>query len=185
MKADLMTQQNEFKIKLKELEDSLLANLTNAKGDILSNVELIEGLEITKKTVNEIKEKVKLAKETEANLNQTREAYRPVANRAALIYFLINDLWKIDHMYQFSLKAFIIVFYKAMSVAPESEDIAERVVSLVESVTYTIFCYVNRALFVKHKLIFITQLCIRIARRTGLVDPDQLDYLLRGRKIYG
>jgi dynein heavy chain len=77
----------------------LLANLTNAKGDILSNVELIEGLEITKKTANEIKEKVKLAKETEANLNQTREAYRPVANRAALIYFLINDLWKIDHMY--------------------------------------------------------------------------------------
>jgi hypothetical protein len=59
-----------------------------------------------------------------------------------------------------------------MSVAAESEDVTERVVSLVESVTYTTFCYVNRALFVKHKLIFITQLCIRIARRTGLLDAD-------------
>ncbi|KAH7825191.1 dynein haevy chain 4, outer dynein arm beta [Monocercomonoides exilis] len=184
-KAELMQQQNEFKIRLKELEDSLLANLTNAQGDILSNVELIEGLEVTKATATEIKEKVALAKETEANINSIREAYRPVANRAALIYFLINDLWKIDHMYQFSLKAFIVVFYKAMDAAAESEEISERVASLVESVTFTTFCYVNRALFVKHKLIFITQLCIKIARRQNLIDPEQLDYLLRGRKLYG
>jgi len=184
-KAELMQQQNQFKIRLKELEDSLLANLTNATGDILSNVELIEGLEVTKKTSEEIKEKVILAKETETTINATREAYRPVATRAAMIYFLINDLWKIDHMYQFSLKAFITVFYNAMDLAPESEEVVERVQSLVESVTYTSFRYVNRALFVKHKLIFITQLCIRIAMRTNLLDPDQLDYLLRGRKVYG
>ncbi|KAK2951927.1 putative Dynein beta chain, ciliary [Blattamonas nauphoetae] len=185
LKADLMQQQNEFKIRLKELEDSLLANLTNATGDILANVELIEGLETTKKTAEEIKEKVALAKVTEADLNKTREAYRPVAARASLIYFLINDLWKIDHMYQFSLKAFQVVFYKAMDDAAESEELPERVAALVDSVTWTTFCYVNRALFVKHKLIFVTQLAIRICRRNNTIDTEQLDYLLRGSKMYG
>jgi len=184
-KADLMTQQNDFKIKLKELEDSLLANLTAATGDILSNVELIEQLEKTKITANEIQEKVKEAKITEANLNQVRESYRPVAARAALLYFLVNDLWKIDHMYQFSLNAFLVVFYKAMDLAPQDDDLAVRAASLIDGITYQVYAYVNRGLFVKHKLIFTTQLSLRVLRKSNLLDPEQMDYLIRGKKLYG
>jgi dynein heavy chain len=45
----LITQQNDFKIKLKELEDELLFKLANAKGDILDDIALIENLEYSKK----------------------------------------------------------------------------------------------------------------------------------------
>jgi dynein heavy chain len=44
-KAALMKQQNEFKIKLKEIEDSLLYQLATAEGDLTENIELIENLE--------------------------------------------------------------------------------------------------------------------------------------------
>ena len=54
----LPTQDNEFKIRLKELEDNLLFRLSNAQGDILQDVELIENLEITKQTSIEIGEQV-------------------------------------------------------------------------------------------------------------------------------
>ncbi|GIQ83778.1 dynein heavy chain [Kipferlia bialata] len=113
-KTALMRQQNEFKIKLKELEEALLARLSAATGDILSDTALIENLEDTKKTSTEIGEKVKEAKITEANINAAREQYRPAAARSAMLYFLLNSLDTIDKFYQFSLAAFITVFYKSL-----------------------------------------------------------------------
>lgn len=44
------------------------------------------------------------AKITEVKINEAREAYRPAAARASLLYFILNDLNKINPMYQFSLK---------------------------------------------------------------------------------
>ena len=104
LKSDLTRQQNEFKIILKELEDNLLARLSSAGENILGDVELVENLETTKKTASEIAAKSKEAKVTEEEINFARELYRPAAARASLLYFIMNDLHKINPMYQFSLK---------------------------------------------------------------------------------
>jgi len=104
LKASLTHQQNEFKITLKSLEDSLLARLSTAEGNFLGDYDLVENLETTKRTAMEIEEKVEEAKLTESKINEAREAYRPVAMRASLLYFVLNDLNKIHPMYQFSLK---------------------------------------------------------------------------------
>jgi len=104
LKASLTHQQNQFKITLKALEDSLLARLSTAEGNFLGDYDLVENLETTKRTAMEIEEKVKEAKLTETQINEAREAYRPVAQRASLLYFVLNDLNKIHPMYQFSLK---------------------------------------------------------------------------------
>jgi len=104
LKASLTHQQNQFKITLKSLEDSLLARLSTAEGNFLGDYDLVENLETTKRTAMEIEEKVEEAKLTEVQINEAREAYRPVAVRASLLYFVLNDLNKIHPMYQFSLK---------------------------------------------------------------------------------
>lgn len=44
------------------------------------------------------------AKVNEVKINEAREHYRAVAVRASLLYFIMNDLNKINPMYQFSLK---------------------------------------------------------------------------------
>lgn len=44
------------------------------------------------------------ARENETKINEARELYRPAAERASLLFFIINDLSKINPMYQFSLK---------------------------------------------------------------------------------
>ncbi|MGH0121561.1 UNVERIFIED_CONTAM: hypothetical protein FKN15_040688 [Acipenser sinensis] len=57
LKAQLTTQQNEFKIVLKQLEDSLLARLSAASGNFLGDTALVENLETTKQTATEIEQK--------------------------------------------------------------------------------------------------------------------------------
>lgn len=47
---------------------------------------------------------VREAKITEVKINEARENYRPASIRAALLYFILNDLNKINPIYQFSLK---------------------------------------------------------------------------------
>jgi dynein heavy chain len=64
-KTQLIIQNTEFTIKLKQLEDDLLYKLSAAEGDITEDVALIESLEESKKVATEIGEKVAEARETE------------------------------------------------------------------------------------------------------------------------
>lgn len=68
----LVTQQNGFKIKMKELEDNILYKLATAQGDITEDVELIEGLEETKRIATDIGQKAELARATQVG-GQTKK----------------------------------------------------------------------------------------------------------------
>eukprot|EP00741_Cyanophora_paradoxa_P005992 tig00000955_g5810.t1 len=184
-RADLLKQQNEFKITLKELEDNLLFRLSNAQGDILSDIDLIENLEKTKRTAKEIAEKVEIAKETAKSISAAREAYRPVAIRGSLIYFLIDSLNVLDHMYQFSMANFVTILKKGMDLSADDPELAKRVENLIETSCYTVFAYVAAGLFERHKLIFGSQLAIRILQKRGEIDQAMLDFLLRGPRTMG
>ena len=94
-KEELIQQQNQFKITLKNLEDDLLQRLADATGDILENYDLIENLERSKALSTEINAKVEIAKVTEVAINDASEAYRPAANRGALVFFLMSELTRI------------------------------------------------------------------------------------------
>jgi dynein heavy chain, axonemal len=179
LKAELTRENNQYKIQLKQLEDSLLQRLSAAEGNFLGDVELVENLENTKTTAMGIEEKVKEAKVTSIKIDEAREFYRPAAARASLIYFIMNDLSKIHPMYQFSLKAFKVVFSKAIEKAEESEDIKQRVLNLIDSITYSVFIYTTRGLFEKHKLIFTSQMAFLILLTSKEIDPKELDFLLR------
>ncbi|XP_062234716.1 dynein axonemal heavy chain 9-like [Platichthys flesus] len=179
LKSDLTKQQNSFKITLKTLEDNLLSRLSAASGDFLGDTELVENLETTKRTAAEIEEKVKEAKVTEAKINEAREHYRPAAARASLLYFIMNDLNKIHPMYQFSLKAFSVVFEKAVLKAEQDEVLSKRVSSLIDSITSSVFQYTTRGLFECDKLTYIAQLAFQILLMDKEINPVELDFLLR------
>eukprot|EP00961_Rhodomonas_salina_P253644 3427861-Rhodomonas_salina.1 len=116
-KSSLIKQQNEFKIKLKELESGLLRQLAEAQDDITENIELIESLEDAKRLSIEISEKVAVAQETEVRINEAREEYRGVANRGALLFFALGEMFKVHSFYHYSLSAFTAVFLRAIDWA--------------------------------------------------------------------
>ena len=69
-KSQLTTQQNEFKILLKKLEEDLLSRLQSAEGDFLEDTSLVTNLEITKTTASEVEVKAKEAVITSLNIGK-------------------------------------------------------------------------------------------------------------------
>ncbi|XP_039715555.1 dynein axonemal heavy chain 17 isoform X6 [Pteropus medius] len=179
LKANLTKSQNEFKIVLKELEDSLLARLSAASGNFLGDTALVENLETTKHTASEIEEKVQEAKVTEVKINEARENYRPAAERASLLYFILNDLNKINPIYQFSLKAFHVVFEKAILKTSPADEVKQRVINLTDEITYSVYMYTARGLFERDKLIFLAQVAFQVLSMKKELNPAELDFLLR------
>jgi dynein heavy chain len=190
-KRTLMEQQNGYKVKLKELEDELLFRLATSQGDILSDVELIEGLEKAKITSNDINARAAVAKETEKLIVDSRRAYIPVAVRGALTYFLVDQMHSLDHLYQFSMANFIKTFKKGMDLADEVDDkkiadddaegraLSAKVDIIVDASCFNCFAYVSQGLFECHKLVFACQLCFRILAQMGELQQDYFEFLLR------
>uniref|UniRef100_A0A665V5K8 Dynein, axonemal, heavy chain 11 n=1 Tax=Echeneis naucrates TaxID=173247 RepID=A0A665V5K8_ECHNA len=179
LKMNLTTQQNHFKIELKRLEDDLLSCLSAACGNFLGDISLVEQLENTKTTAAQIQYKVVEARENETKINEARELYRPAAERASLLFFIISDLSKINPMYQFSLKSFNSVFNKAMERAEWDADVRTRVLTLTEAITYYVFLYSSQGLFERDKLTFLSHVAFQILLKEGLINAQEFDFLLR------
>ena len=104
---------------MKTLEEDLLRRLSEQEGDILEDIELIENLEKSKVLSTDIKEKMEIARVTDEQITVSSEVYRPAANRGALVFFLLNELFRIHSFYKFSLDAFVIVVKRAIDLVAE------------------------------------------------------------------
>lgn len=205
-KEQLVKQQNEFKIKLKELETGLLTRLVTQQGHILEDIELIENLEYSKELSTEIKEKVEIAKQTSIQIEDASEQYRPAAERGALVYFMMIELVKIHQFYKFSLDSFIQVINRAIFIVAsrmdpvkkppaegdENQDhedqadteltprtLKKRVNNLIEEITFQAYDYTRRGTFEKHKLIIATMLTLRINKRRKLITEEEEEALIK------
>lgn len=76
-------------------------------------------MEFAKKVSVETTEKVNIAETISAQIKETSEQYRPAANRGALVFFLMNELYKIHSFYRFSLDSFIIVVNRAIDIVAD------------------------------------------------------------------
>ncbi|XP_043928516.1 cytoplasmic dynein 2 heavy chain 1 isoform X1 [Protopterus annectens] len=113
-KTKLLQQEEDKKIQLAKLEESLLEALATSQGNILENKELIESLNQTKASSALIQDSLAESHRLQSFLDQERDAYVPLAESASKMYFIITDLSKINNMYCFSLAAFLRLFQRAL-----------------------------------------------------------------------
>ncbi|XP_053319883.1 dynein axonemal heavy chain 2 [Spea bombifrons] len=168
------------KRKLQELEDEILRLLNEATGSLLDDVQLVNTLKTSKVTASEVSEQLETSEETEEKIDTAREAYRPCAQRASLLFFVLNDLGRIDPMYQFSLDSYMDLFHLSIDKSKRSNNLEERINNLNDYHTYAVYRYTCRALFERHKLLFSFQMCAKILEVAGKLNMDEYNFFLRG-----
>ena len=95
--------------------------------DLLKNDDLINTLAESKETTDKIKVRSAESAVTEKEIDAKREAFRPVAFRASLLFFCIVDLNLIDPMYQYSLQWFQRLFALAVQNSEQTDEVAARI----------------------------------------------------------
>uniref|UniRef100_A0A3P8WNV8 Cytoplasmic dynein 2 heavy chain 1 n=1 Tax=Cynoglossus semilaevis TaxID=244447 RepID=A0A3P8WNV8_CYNSE len=153
-KTRLLQQEEDKKIQLAQLEESLLETLATAQGNILENRELIDSLNQTKASSALIQESLLESHRLQASLDQERDAYLPLAESASKMYFVITDLSRINNMYRFSLAAFLRLFQRALQAKKEVENTEARIAALEASLKSMVYEYVCRSLFKADQLMF-------------------------------
>ncbi|XP_063098620.1 dynein axonemal heavy chain 2 isoform X5 [Cavia porcellus] len=168
------------KRKLKELEDEILRLLNEATGSLLDDVQLVNTLQTSKVTASEVTEQLETSETTEVNIDLAREAYRPCAQRASVLFFVLNDMGCIDPMYQFSLDAYISLFILSIDKSHRSNKLEDRIEYLNDYHTYAVYRYTCRTLFERHKLLFSFHMCAKILETSGKLNVDEYNFFLRG-----
>ncbi|KAL0970220.1 hypothetical protein UPYG_G00238880 [Umbra pygmaea] len=168
------------KRKLQELDDEILRLLNEATGSLLDDVQLVNTLETSKLTSTDVAQQLETSQQTEVKIDTAREAYRPCAQRASILFFVLNNMGGIDPMYQFSLDAYIDLFNLSIEKSRRSQKLDERIANLNDYHTYAVYRYTCRGLFEVHKLLFSFQMCVKILEVAGKLNMDEYSFFLRG-----
>uniref|UniRef100_A0A8D2Q6Q0 Dynein axonemal heavy chain 1 n=1 Tax=Varanus komodoensis TaxID=61221 RepID=A0A8D2Q6Q0_VARKO len=182
-KNQLIVSNAKMRQELKEIEDQILYRLSSSEGNPVDDLELIKVLEASKLKAGEIQAKVKIAEQTEKDIDITRLEYVPVAVRTQILFFCVSDLSNVDPMYQYSLEWFLNIFLTGIANSERADTLKKRIANINKYLTFSLYSNVCRSLFEKHKLMFAFLVCIRIMMNEGKIDMDEWRYLISGGAV--
>ena len=164
-KSELTIRVAAGKRQLVELEDEILRLLSESTGSLLDDEGLVNTLQQSKITSEEVTNQLIVAEDTEKKIDLARLGYRTAAVRASLAYFVLDDMGRVDPMYQFSLDAYVDLFNMSIDSSRTTQQdypVGKRCEDINAVHTLSVYNYTCRGLFEQHKLLFSLQLCFRI-----------------------
>ena len=186
-KSELVLRVAAGKKKLTELEDQILHLLSSAEGSLLDDPTLVDVLQVSKTTSNEVTEQLEIAEETEIQIDAARQGYRPISVRAALLYFILSDLAAVDPMYQFSLQAYVTLFLQSITNSRDKSGIVPelplRLREIIDFHTLQVYKTTCLGLFERHKLLLSFQMCTKILLKDSKIPKPEFNALLSGAKV--
>eukprot|EP01062_Namystynia_karyoxenos_P045109 TRINITY_DN3342_c0_g5_i1.p1 TRINITY_DN3342_c0_g5~~TRINITY_DN3342_c0_g5_i1.p1 ORF type:complete len:4328 (+),score=2117.78 TRINITY_DN3342_c0_g5_i1:233-13216(+) len=185
-KQENLEKEDNFKTELETLEEQLLYDLAKAEGSLLENKSLVDSLTKIKERASQISEAVSTLQRDMEQMDRERNLYAPFAKLGSKLFFLVADLPRVNHMYQFGLARFTKTFSAVLADDKDNTSTAsEKIKSLSEMLLRKVFMYVSRGLFKGDRLLFGMHVVQGLA--TGgagaydslqIFDPKEWDFFL-------
>jgi len=176
----LVQETSDNKSLLKSLEDTLLRELTDSKGNMLDNEDLINVLGECQVKATEVKAKLAVAEQTAKEINDIRSGYRPAAKRGAVLYFVLAEMAAINVMYQYSLSAYLDVFNQSLRQSIPDSFLDTRLQNIIDTLTINVYNFATTGLFERHKLLFSFSMACKLQERDGELSRSELDFFIKG-----
>ncbi|XP_055383630.1 dynein heavy chain, cytoplasmic isoform X2 [Condylostylus longicornis] len=186
-RSDLLKLQGEFRLRLRQLEKSLLQALNDAKGKILDDDSVITTLETLKKEAYDINQKVDETDKVIAEIETVSQQYLPLSVACSNIYFTMDSLNQVHFLYQYSLKMFLDIFNTVLYNNPKLEgktDYSTRLGIITKELFSVCYERVARGMLHNDRLTFALLMCKihlkGIPQETNL--DQEFNFFLRSRE---
>jgi dynein heavy chain, axonemal len=166
---------------LKELNQQILDSLSCSVEEMLEDQNMIDTLHTSREKAEVVANNLNKVNKTTQKIEKAKAFYNPAAYRAAIMYFLVNDLQKIEYMYQFSLKWYISIFEEELGEASDMTiSDQDRLLDIIRNFTGKLFHKVSQSIFEKDKLLFIFMLAFRILEGERLLYTPLYEFFVKG-----
>ena len=183
--VQLLLQMSADRKKVAELEADILKRLSEAQGNILDDEDLINTLAESKKVSIMIGKRMEAAVVTKQEIDEAREAYRTVATRGSIIYFVIADMAQIDPMYQYSLQYYQALFNLCLKNSEPCDEQQKRLDIIIKYSTENCYANICRGLFEKDKTLYSALLVFNILRHADKIPAKEWGLFVRGPGLRG
>ncbi|KAJ3025524.1 UNVERIFIED_CONTAM: Cytoplasmic dynein 2 heavy chain 1 [Siphonaria sp. JEL0065] len=172
-KVQLLKSEEDLKLQLAGLEESVLKELASSDGNILENKSLISSLNETNSKSQSITKSLQNSLQLQKALDEERDKFTPLSEFGSSLFFAISEFSKVNQMYQFSLSSFLRIFEKALKFeGSASKDGTElRLKLLINELEKLTFRYVSRSLFKADRQMFALHLIFK--QHSSLFDAKE------------
>ena len=171
--ANLQQQQSHY-------EDQILTLLKDSNSNILENEELVSVLADSKKSVGALAEHLVESEAIKIAISKAHESYQSLSDHCTVLYFVLANLFKVNAMYQYSLKWLEDLIAKVLERSPKAEN---RCDTLISSITESVITSVHFGLFEKDRVVVAFVFCSSIMRSTGSITEVEWDFFCRGTAL--
>ncbi|CAD7970789.1 unnamed protein product [Amoebophrya sp. A120] len=184
---EALVLQGEFKVKMRAMEDGLLAALANVEGSILEDQNVITTMEKIKAESAELKEQFTKIDETMEKVSRTSAEYTSLAIAATRAYFSLESLGSINFLYQYSLDFFFEIFRVSITdpaIAKLGKDFQRRR-NFIENLFFrTLYTYICPGMLAGDRLALALRLGQVRADMDGLeLEKQAVNLLMKGGLI--
>eukprot|EP01012_Entosiphon_sulcatum_P048729 TRINITY_DN67253_c0_g1_i1.p1 TRINITY_DN67253_c0_g1~~TRINITY_DN67253_c0_g1_i1.p1 ORF type:complete len:4768 (-),score=648.87 TRINITY_DN67253_c0_g1_i1:2-12742(-) len=181
--AEQLKLQGEYKMRLRVLEERVLRAISDAQGNILENDSLIQSLEKLKTEASEVAAKMAKSEEVMSELTAVSATYNPLASACSRIYFMLDQMGDLHHLYRFSLPFFQQILALVLKRQTKESRIPEqRVSNLIGSLFSLVYKRVCRSLLQEDQLATAMRLCqlrLKVPDLAVAVPQEEWDFVIR------
>lgn len=155
-RAALLKLQGEQNVKLRELEDQMLAKISACEGSILDDDAVVEGMEVLMTEGAQVEEQIASSAEVMKQVHQAVARFEPFAAVCRKLFVLLESMRQISFLYEFTAKTFMGILdhiLETNAVTDESNEV-NRIDSLKKTLFMEIAARIGRGLQVDDKIVF-------------------------------
>ena len=177
----LLQEVTSSKARIVELNQVLLKSLSQTEGYLLEDQAVINALINIKSAVQDADDNLQKAKDAETRINETYEAFRPVATISRLLFGVLEEMRFFSRLYQFTLQTFMGLFARAVEMSEKTPSTSSRIQSIIYNLKTIVIRNFLKQYFDDHIPVFLLLTSFRIlCHQDKSLTQDHLTFIIRG-----